>query len=115
MIEYEFKENLDEKLYDILGEEFEKFSAKNEIKCDYTSFAFIAKDGENIAGIIVGHSYYKEVYIQDLIVLEQYRNQNIGSELVKKVEDYFEGKGFEHINLTTHEFQAPNFYKKMRF
>ena len=28
------------------------------------------------------------------------------------VEDYFRKKGFEQINLTTYQFQAPEFYKK---
>jgi ribosomal protein S18 acetylase RimI-like enzyme len=69
----------------------------------------------NIVGVLTGHSYYMEVYISDLIVLEEHRNKNIGSKLVQTVEEYHKSKGFENINLTTYSFQAPEFYKKCGF
>ena len=112
MINIEFKEKLDEKLYDLIDEEFNKYAIKNGVICNYTPFNFIAKENEKVVGIITGHSYYKEVKISDFIVLEEYRNKHIGSKLIKEVENYFINKGFENINLTTYEFQAPEFYKK---
>ena len=112
MISIEFKEKLDEKLYDLIDEEFNKYAIKNGVICNYTPFNFIAKENEKVVGIITGHSYYKEVKISDFIVLEEYRNKHIGSKLIKEVENYFINKGFENINLTTYEFQAPEFYKK---
>ena len=112
MIEVEYKENLDEGIYEIIDEEFNKFATKNGIICNYKSFAFVAKEESKIIGIITGNSYYKEVHISDLIVLEQYRNKHIGSKLMEIVESYYENKGFENINLTTYGFQAPEFYKK---
>ena len=112
MINIEFKEKLDEKLYDLIDEEFNKYAIKNGVICNYTPFNFIAKENEKVVGIITGHSYYKEVKISDFIVLEEYRNRHIGSKLIKEVENYFRNKGFENINLTTYEFQAPEFYKK---
>ena len=72
-------------------------------------------DDKRIVGVITGHTYYKEVHIADLIILEEYRKQHIGSELIKIVEETFKNKGFENINLTTYEFQAPEFYKKCGF
>ena len=83
--------------------------------CNYLSFNFIAKDEEKVVGIINGHSYYDEVHISDLIVLKEYRNKHIGTQLVKKVEEYYKDKGFENINLTTYGFQAPKFYEKCGF
>ena len=112
MIEVEYKENLDEGIYEIIDEEFNKFATKNGIICNYKSFAFVAKEESKIIGIITGNSYYKEVHISDLIVLEQYRNKHIGSKLMEIVESYYENKAFENINLTTYGFQAPEFYKK---
>lgn len=112
MINVEFKEKLDEKLYDFIDEEFNKYAIKNGVICNYTPFNFIAKENDKVVGIITGHSYYKEVKIRDFIVLEEYRNKHIGSKLIKEVENYFRNKGFENINLTTYEFQAPEFYKK---
>lgn len=115
MIEVEYKENLDEGIYEIIDEEFNKFATKNGIVCNYKSFAFVAKEKSKIIGIITGNSYYKEVHISDLIVLEQYRNTHIGSELMETVENYYKNKGYENINLTTYGFQALEFYKKCGF
>ena len=115
MISIEFKEKLDESLEIMIDDEFNKFAQKNEVICNYLSFNFIAKDREKVVGIINGHSYYDEVHISDLIVLKEYRNKHIGTQLVKKVEEYYKDKGFENINLTTYEFQAPKFYEKCGF
>lgn len=115
MIEIEYKENLDEEIYTMIDEEFNEFATKNGVICKYKSFAFVAKEGNKIIGIITGNSYYKEVHISDLIVLEQYRNKHIGSKLMETVENYYENKGFENINLTTYGFQALEFYKKCGF
>ena len=115
MLNIEYKENLDEKYYKIINDEFNKYATKNEVICNYKSFAFIAKDEEKFVGIITGNSYYKEVHISDLIVVEEYRKQHIGTKLLETVENYFKNKRFENINLTTYGFQAPEFYKKCGF
>ena len=115
MIEFEYKEALDEKFYDLIDKEFNKFATKNGVICNYKPFNFIAKENDKVIGIITGHSYYKEVHIGDLIILEEYRNKHIGTKLVEMVESYYKGKGFDNINLTTYGFQAPEFYKKCGF
>lgn len=112
MLNIEYKEELDEEFYKIIDDEFNKFATKNGVNCNYKPFSFIAKEDNKFVGLITGHSYYKEVHIGDLIILEEYRNKHIGSMLVKAVEDYFKDKEFENINLTTYGFQALEFYKK---
>ena len=115
MVEIEYKENLDEEFYKIIDIEFNKFATKNGVTCNYKSFAFVAKEENKVVGIITGNSYYKEVHISDLIILEEYRNKHIGSKLMETVENYYKDKGFENINLTTYGFQTPEFYKKCGF
>lgn len=115
MLNFKYMENPDENFYSMIDDEFNKFAIKNGVICNYEPFAFAAKENNKLVGIITGHSYYKEVHISDLIVLEQYRNQHIGSKLLEKVENYYKNKGFENINLTTYSFQAPEFYKKCGF
>ena len=115
MLEIEYKGKLDEEFYEIIDSEFNKYAEKNGVNCNYISFAFVAKEDNKIVGIITGKSYYKEIHISDLIVLEEYRNKHIGSKLIEKVEEFYKNKGFENINLTTYEFQAPEFYKKCGF
>ena len=115
MINIEYTPELSEEFYELIDTEFNKFATKNNVTCNYTPFNFIAKEDNKVIGIITGHSYYKEVHIGDLIVLEEYRNRHIGTKLVKAVEDYFKNKDFENINLSTYGFQAPEFYKKLGF
>ena len=115
MVNIEYKENMEEEYYQFVDREFNKFAIENGVECNYKPFAFIAKEDDKIVGLLTGHSYYKEVYISDLIVLEEYRKQHIGSELVKEVENYFKDKQLDNINLTTRRFQAPEFYKKCGF
>lgn len=115
MVEIERVDSIDEKYLKMIDDEFNKYANKNNVVCDYVSFSFVAKENNNIVGIITGHSYYKEIHISDLIVLEQYRNKKIGSKLIEKVEEYYKNKGFENINLTTYDFQAPKFYQRCGF
>ena len=115
VLSIEYLESLDEKLGKIIGVEFSEFAAKNGVTCDYTPFAFIAKENNEVVGVITGHSYYREVHISDLIVLEKYRNKHIGSQLIETVENHCKNKGFANVNLSTYHFQAPDFYKKCGF
>lgn len=115
MLKIEYKDSFSEEIDKIIDMEFNKFAMKNGVICNYTPFTFVAKEDDKIIGIITGHSYYKEVHIDDLIVLEECRGNKVGSKLVKTVEEYYEDKGFKNINLTTYAFQAPNFYEKCGF
>jgi len=104
-----------ETMGDFVDSEFNKYAEKHGVVCNYTDFCFVAHEGEKIAGIIIGHSYYREFHITDLIVREEFRGQDIGTRLVRSVEEECAKKGFENINLSTYAFQAPEFYKKLGF
>jgi GNAT superfamily N-acetyltransferase len=112
ILNIEYKNEIDEGLGKLIGAEFSKYAEQNNVASGYEPFCFVAKEGEEIAGILAGHSFYKEVYIGELIIVEQYRRQHIGSKLLEAVEDFYKGKGFENLNLSTYAFQAPEFYKK---
>jgi len=115
MLNIEYIEAIDDKIGKIIDVEFNKFAAKNGVVCNYTPFTFIAKEDNEVVGIITGHSYYSEIHISDLIVYEKYRKKHIGSKLIKTVEEYYKDKGFKNMNLSTYNFQAPEFYKKCGF
>ena len=106
---------VDEKYYQFIDSEFEKYSKKNGINCGFNSFTYVAEDDGKTVGVLTGHSYYDEVHIGDLVVLEEYRHQHIGSQLVNQVIEEHRGKGFKNITLSTYEFQAKEFYKKLGF
>ena len=115
VLNIEYREYAGEEFENIIGFEFAKFAEKNSVICNYTPFCFVAKNDGDFAGIITGHSYYEEVKISDLIVIEEYRGKHIGKKLIEAVEAYFQGKGYENINLSTYDFQSPDFYKKCGF
>ncbi len=106
------EKELNKELEGLIEKEFAKEDQKHGVSCNYTPFCFVASEGENTLGIITGYTCYEEIYIDDLIVVDEYRGNNIGEKLVKKIEEHFSGKGFNNINLCTNGFQAPEFYEK---
>ena len=46
---------------------------------------------------------------------DEYRRKEIGRQLIRAVEEYFGGRGFNNINLCTNGFQASGFYEKCGF
>ena len=112
MLKIDFVNGYNDEIGSIIDEEFNKYAKENNVTCNYTPFIFVAKENDEIIGIITGHSYYDEVHIGDLIVLKEHRHKHIGTQLVKYVEEYYKDKNFQNINLTTYEFQALDFYKK---
>ena len=104
-----------ESLGDWIDRTFDAFAEQNGVICNYTPFAFVAKQNGKVIGVIKGHSFYREVHIGELIVAEDYRGRGIGMRLLAAVEDHFRGKGFDNVNLTTYRFQAPEFYQKCGF
>ena len=47
--------------------------------------------------------------------MENHRGKDIGTKLMKAVEEYYKDSGFNNMNLCTSEFQAPQFYEKYGF
>jgi len=60
---------------------------------------------------------YKAVHIDQICILEKYRNQGIGKALVKKMEDFGRTMNASEIELTYWEknIEAKGFYKLMGF
>ena len=112
MIEIVFTDKPDDEIYGFQDNGFDAYAEKHGIVCNYKPFGFVAKEEGRTVGAITGNSYYKEVHIGELLVDEACRGQDIGTKLMKAVEEHFTGMGFENINLTTYGFQAPEFYKK---
>lgn len=106
------KTELNEEMEELMEEEFSKEEKKHNVCCNYEPYSFVASENENILGMITGYTSYEEVYIDDIIVVDKYRGNDIGTKLVKTVEEYFNEKGFNNINLCTNGFQAPKFYEK---
>jgi ribosomal protein S18 acetylase RimI-like enzyme len=53
--------------------------------------------------------------VDDMWVDSSCRGKGYGRKLLQELENRFEGKGFNNINLVTSAFSAPEFYKKCGF
>lgn len=109
-IEKDF-EKIDKKADELLS----LHDIENGVEYNFKKFSFVAKEDDREIGCVTGFSYYSEFTINNLIVLEKYRGQGVGTRLIEHVEKVFEDKGFNNINLVTNEFQAPKFYENCGF
>ncbi len=92
---------------------------------DKNSCAFIVKINNKVIGYLVGSIQEKQVYrtIQDsadidsFFVLDEFRSQNIGSQLFKKFKKWCNSKNISRISVTTpvKNTRAIEFYKKQGF
>ena len=105
----------DPKIGEFINKEFTEYATKNEVALGYDEFCFVEEEDGKILGAITGRAYYNEVHIGDLIVDKDCRKSGLGTRLVKAVEDYYSGKCYDIITLTTFGFQAPEFYKKLGY
>ncbi|MDP3533326.1 MAG: GNAT family N-acetyltransferase [Alphaproteobacteria bacterium] len=86
----------------------EKFINNNLIFNNY-----IIKDcDEIIAGINSVITYWNILFISILFVDENHRGKNLGSLLLRKVEDEAKSLGVTLVHLDTFDFQAKDFYLK---
>ena len=108
-------DEIDDKIGEFLDYAFEDYASKCDVDLNFEEYCFAAKEDGKIIGVITGRAYYNEVHIGDLIIDEKYRRLQIGTKLVKAVEDTYSGREYTKITLTTFGFQAPEFYKKLGY
>ncbi|MGN0447740.1 MAG: GNAT family N-acetyltransferase [Acutalibacteraceae bacterium] len=105
---------------------------EDEILTYNKEYFYIALDGETVVGYVTGEvkinnsENYMNVFlentnflhIKDLYIIPDYRNKNIGAELLKKVEEKANNNGVEHIFLSSATIDANSvrrFYEKNDF
>ena len=81
-----------------------------------TKFTVFARndDGEVIGGIRAV-AFWNYCIIELLWLADEARGKGIGTQLMKKAEDYAIEKGFEYIRTETLSFQGKPFYEKLGF
>ena len=105
----------DKSVASFIEAEQEKYEAEHAVRCNYTPFCFVAEENDRIIGAVSGAAFFSEIYIDELVVRDQYRGKGIGTQLIRTVETHFAGQGYENINCCTNEFQACGFYEKCGF
>jgi ribosomal protein S18 acetylase RimI-like enzyme len=91
------------------------YETSHGISVNYNTFSIAIFEEKNLVGVLNAYTAYAEIYIDDLWVDQQHRGQGYGRKLIELLEEKFQDKGFNNINLVTSEFQAPDFYRKCGF
>ena len=72
------------------------------------------KDGAVVGGIY-GWTWGETCYIRYLFIPEEMRHLGLGRSLMQAVQAEARARGCRQIVLTTHDFQAPEFYRRLGF
>ena len=115
MYQIEYIDELPDAITGFSDQEHAKYESAKGAECNYTPFYFLAKTDKEVIGIISGYTCWEEIYVDDIVVKEDFRGQGIGRALLSAVEKYFSEKDFYNISLVTNAFQAPGFYEKCGF
>jgi len=106
----ELESRLDNGLNDYNKKFSDTFNAVEE------DFGFYAYDGDELMGGLAGKiDRGNWAYIGTLFIEDKYRNRDIGTELVKRVEEMAGEKRCVGIRVATWSFQGRGFYEKMGF
>ena len=84
-----------------------------ERKPEYADF--LAFDDGRLIGGIVGFVAYNWYFLDLLYVEEAYREQDVGTRLIRIVEEFCRNERLTGIRLETWNFQARGFYEKNGF
>jgi GNAT superfamily N-acetyltransferase len=78
--------------------------------------AICLRDGENaVIGGLWGQSVCDWLFVDLLVVPEQWRNRGLGTSLMKRAEEIARSRGCVGLWLNTGTFQAPGFYEKLGY
>ena len=79
-------------------------------------FAFFIRDANGkIVGGCNGDILFGQLYVGQLWVSENLRNQGYGTKLMHLAEDYASSNSARFVSVNTMDFEALDFYKKLGF
>ena len=106
----------DAALNSFLEEQIYEFNSQATWVHDGRPFAGIIKDASgNVIAAINGHTWGACCYVAHLWVHESQRGRGIGSALLRAAEQEAIRRGCVQALLSTHTFQAPEFYERLGY
>jgi GNAT superfamily N-acetyltransferase len=111
-----FVDQLSDAIEEKMRKDLVAYESSHGIDVNFKRFALVLyDDNEEAIGVLNAFTAFSEVYIDDLWVDSAHRGKGYGRTLLKELENYFTGKGFNNMNLVTNQFNAPEFYNKCGF
>lgn len=112
----EFANELSTEIDEIMQQDLVAYESSHGVDVNYKKFALILRDESgNLLGVLNAFTAFSEIYVDDMWIHSAHRGKGYGRMLLQELEQHFENKGFNNINLVTNEFNAPGFYKKCGF
>lgn len=109
------QEDKNEQYNEIIIENTKQLKLKYNVKDKNEDLIIVALDNDDFVGGVHGIVYDDHMYINLLTVVEGYRGQDIGSVLMKMIEESVIDKNIVTISVGTCEFQAKPFYEKIGY
>jgi ribosomal protein S18 acetylase RimI-like enzyme len=106
------------KLEDVhrLENRIDEFNVQTTGVSDGKLIAVFLRDGtDDVVGGIYGWTWGGTCYVRYLYVPAHLRHQGYGRDLMRMVESEATARGCGQIVLETHDFQAPDFYRRLGF
>ena len=101
-----------DKLSKTMKKKNKRIRKKLNYSTERTDLQFVVLDDGKFAGGIYGNVQYDYLFNNVLFVKEDYRGQNMATNLMELIEEEAKERGITNIYITTFEFQALDFYKK---
>ncbi len=116
MISIKFVDQISEETETKMRDDLVAYESSHGIDVNYKRFSLVLNNEQNeTIGVLNAYTAFSEIYIDDMWVDSKHRRQGLGKKLIETLENHFQGKGFNNINLCTSQFNAPEFYKKCGF
>src|SRR3990167_367501 len=108
----EFTDILSKDIEEKMTKDLVEYESSHGIDVNYKKFALVLKDESgNALGVLNAFTAFSEIYVDDMWVDSSCRGNGYGRKLLQELENHFEEKGFNNINLVKSAFNAPEFYK----
>lgn len=76
---------------------------------------FMIYDHDKIIGGALGYIRFEWYHFTDFYIDEEYRGQGIGSEMIKRIEEFAKENHAIGVRVASWDFHAPKFYQKLGY
>ena len=99
-----------------LGRQLDLYNKSKMGFVNWKDLGIEAKDPKGkLVGGLVGGTYWGWLQVYELWVDAAYRDEGLGTTLLREAEALARKRGCRHVHLDTFSFQAPGFYRKLGF